>query len=65
VTAALRTVGLGAAPLGAVAGGAVGQVLASRYGAADGYGLTLAISSVVAGASGLALLPRLARNFRL
>ena len=65
VTAALRTVGLGAAPLGAVAGGALGQVLASCYGAADGYGLTLAISSVVAGASGLALVPRLARDFRL
>jgi MFS family permease len=53
VSAASRTVALGTWPLGALAGGALGQALAGRYGAAHGYALVLAFSSVVAASSGL------------
>jgi MFS family permease len=65
VSAVLRMVGFGAAPLGALAGGAVGQLLANRYGDANGYALTLAGASVVAAASGFALSSRSVRRFRL
>jgi len=53
VRAVSRTVALGTWPLGALAGGALGQALADRLGAAHGYGIVLAVSSVVAASSGL------------
>jgi len=52
-SAVSRTVALGTWPLGALAGGALGQSLAGRLGAAHGYGAVLALSSVVAASSGL------------
>jgi hypothetical protein len=58
-------VGIGTWPLGALAGGAAGSVLASSLGAAHGYALTLALASVVAASSGLLLLPRRVRELRV
>ena len=65
VSAALRAVGIGTWPLGAITGGAVGQLLAQRFGATDGYALTLAGASLLAASSGIALLPRRIRDLRL
>ena len=65
VSAALRMISLGAVPVGALAGGALGQAFAARYGPAHGYGLTIAIFCLVGSASGLVLLPRAVRDFRL
>jgi MFS family permease len=65
VTAALRMVGFAAVSAGALAGGALGQALAARYGPADGYGLTIAVFSLLGSASGLVLLPKAIRKFRL
>jgi MFS family permease len=65
VTAALRMVGFAAVSVGALAGGALGQVLAARFGPADGYGLTIAVFSLIGSASGLVLLPKAIRKFRL
>jgi hypothetical protein len=58
-------IGLGAVPAGALAGGALGQALAARYGPAHGYGLTIAVFCVIGSASGLVLLPKAVRDFRL
>src|SRR5207248_2700150 len=63
--AALRMVGIGTCPLGALAGGAAGGVLASSLGAAHGYALTLALASLVAASSGAVLLPRRVRELRV
>jgi MFS family permease len=65
VSAALRMVGIGTWPLGALAGGAAGGVLASSLGAAHGYALTLALASLVAASSGALLLPRRVRELRV
>ena len=58
-------ISLGAVPVGALAGGALGQAFAARYGPAHGYGLTIAIFCFIGSASGLVLLPRAVREFRL
>jgi hypothetical protein len=58
-------VGFAAVSAGALAGGALGQALAARYGPADGYGLTIAVFSLLGSASGLVLLPKAIRKFRL
>jgi hypothetical protein len=65
VSAALRMVGIGTWPLGAIAGGAIGTALAQSLGARNGYAVTLALASIVAASSGLLVLPRRVQTLRL
>lgn len=65
VSAALRMVGIGTWPLGALAGGALGASLATSLGAEHGYALTLAIASIVAASSGIFVAPRSVRDLRV
>ena len=65
VSAALRMVGIGTWPLGALAGGTAGAALAASLGAAHGYALTLALASLVAASSGVLVLPRRVRELRV
>lgn len=65
VTAVSRALGMGTLPLGAVAGGALGVTLAARLGERGGLAVALAAAAVVAGASGLVLVPAPIRTLRL
>jgi MFS family permease len=65
VTAASRALGMGTLPLGALAGGALGVALVGRFGERGGLAVALTAAAVVAGSSGLALVPRSLRTLRL
>jgi MFS family permease len=56
VSAASRTLGYGALPVGSFLGGVLGQILASRLGERNGLALTMAIAACVAAGSAFALL---------
>lgn len=63
VTSAARTLGMGALPVGALAGGAVGTVFADVFGTADGTAAAIALASIIGALSALPLLWARRRGF--
>ncbi|HXG76633.1 MAG TPA: MFS transporter [Gaiellaceae bacterium] len=58
VTAVSRGVSMGAWPLGALLGGALGEILSGTLGDAHGFGLTLVVAAAVGSVSVVLVLPR-------
>lgn len=56
VSAAARTIGYGALPVGSILGGALGQVLTASLGQRLGLAATLTAAALVAASSALALI---------